>query len=429
MRSHRAWAHGGGTALWPGSPRASWVLLRAPDSRQKFRNGEGVKHGGLARLAFVYAMMGPGHSPYHKVIGGPAAPRLIPMGLTFVLWARDAVVRFRAGRAAPRYHVNTSQFSSCSFSHAGVSCSCGGRGWGIGTDRVGYLWNGGTEGWCKALWLLWHWGTVRGECHSGMRGPRNRAWRVWVGGYSRLQHLHPCGHWCHCWGQTLQGSCEVHRIQTRCLPWCRWNWVGAELAPWAKGALGLKADGPGMGAEGLVDVAVHRTVCERLKLKVVVAVVIVGAVLVVPAAKEDTVSCVLLNTVSLVAMVTTAVVYVLPNDVTVWNGHVTVYVLPAVVIFAPSLLQVVLPIVEAMLAESFCTWNRLVLGAVNHTSNSVANKYGKHEIIPVFITDNEPAWTLAVLYRFAENCGLVYLIIVWWGFFVCLFSKLYSTAR
>ena len=33
------------------------------------------------------------------------------------------------------------------------------------------------------------------------------------------------------------------------------------LAPWVKGALGLKADGPGMGAEGLVDVAVHRTVC------------------------------------------------------------------------------------------------------------------------------------------------------------------------
>ena len=63
-------------------------------AENKFRNGEGVKHGGLARLAFVYAMMGPGHSPYHKVIGGPAAPRLIPMGLTFVLWARDVVVRF-----------------------------------------------------------------------------------------------------------------------------------------------------------------------------------------------------------------------------------------------------------------------------------------------------------------------------------------------
>ena len=129
-------------------------------AENKFRNGEGVKHGGLACLAFVYAMMGPGHSPYHKLIGGPAVPRLIPMGLTFVL--------------------------------------------------------------CAVL---------------------------------------------------------------------------------------------------------------------------------IPAAKEDTVLCVLLNTVSLVAMVTSVVVYVLPNNVTVWHGDVTVYVLPAVIIFAPSVLQVVLPIVEAMLAE------------------------------------------------------------------------------
>ena len=192
---------------------------------------------------------GPGHSPYHKVIGGPAAPRLIPMGLTFVLWARDALVRFRTGRAAPRYHVNSSQFSSCSFSHTGVSCCCGGRGWGIGTDRDGYLWNGGTEGWCKALWL-WHWGTVRGECHSGMRGPCYRAWRVWVGGYSRLQHLHPCGHWCHCCGQTLQGSCEVHWIQTRCLPWCCWNWVGAEVGTLGEGRTRVEGRRAGHGCWG-----------------------------------------------------------------------------------------------------------------------------------------------------------------------------------
>ena len=185
-------------------------------------------------------------------------------------------------------------------------------------------------------------------CHSGMRGPRTRAWRAWVGGYSRLQHLHPCGHWCHCWGQTLQCSCEVYWNQTRCLTWCCWNWVGAKVG--TLGALGLKVDGLGMGAEGLVDVAVHRTFCGRLKLKVVVAVVSMGAVL-VPAAKEDMVSCVLLNTVSLVAMVTTVVVNVLPSDVTVWDGDVMVYVLPAVVMFAPSVLQVVLPIVEAMLAE------------------------------------------------------------------------------
>ena len=185
-----------------------------------------------------------------KSIGGPAALRLIPMGLTFVLWARDAVVRFRAGRATPRYHVNSSQFSSCSFSHAGVSCSCDGRDWGIGTDRVGYLWNDGTEGWCKALWLLWHWGTVRGECHSGMRGPRNQAWRAWVGGYSRLQHLHPCGHWCHCRGQTLQGSCEVHWIQTRCLPWCRWNWVGAEVGTLGEGRTRVEGRRAGHGCWG-----------------------------------------------------------------------------------------------------------------------------------------------------------------------------------
>ena len=68
------------------------------------------------------------------------------------------------------------------------------------------------------------------------------------------------------------------------------------------------------------------------------------------------------------------VVYVLPSDVTVWDGDVTMYVLPAVVMFALSVLQVVLPIVEAMLAEFIfgrflCTWNRLVWGVVNNTSN------------------------------------------------------------
>ena len=63
-----------------------------PEIAEKaLRNGEGVKHCGLVRLAFVYAMMGPGHLLYHKVIGGPAGLRLKPMRLTFVLLARDDV--------------------------------------------------------------------------------------------------------------------------------------------------------------------------------------------------------------------------------------------------------------------------------------------------------------------------------------------------
>ena len=83
-----------------------------------------------------------------------------------------------------------------------------------------------------------------------MRGPRNRAWRAWVGGYSRLQRLHPCGHWCHCWGKTLQGSCEVHWIQTGCLPWCRWNWVGAEVGTLGEGRTRVEGRRAGHGCWG-----------------------------------------------------------------------------------------------------------------------------------------------------------------------------------
>ena len=93
--------------------------------------------------------------------------------------------------------------------------------------------------------------------------------------------------------------------------------MGAEVGTLGEGqAIGLKVDGPGMGAdavvkgpcvESLVDVAVHRTVSGGLKLKVAVAGVSLGAVL-VREAKQDMVSCVVPNTVSVVAIVTMDVV-------------------------------------------------------------------------------------------------------------------------
>ena len=51
--------------------------------------------------------------------------RLIQVRPTFVLWVRDHAIKLRTGCDAPRYHVKSSQFSSCSLSHAGVSCNCG----------------------------------------------------------------------------------------------------------------------------------------------------------------------------------------------------------------------------------------------------------------------------------------------------------------
>ena len=63
MQSHLAWAHGGGTALRPGSPRASWVLLHAPDSRKQIPEWSGcqtwracapglcIRHDGARALA------------------------------------------------------------------------------------------------------------------------------------------------------------------------------------------------------------------------------------------------------------------------------------------------------------------------------------------------------------------------------------------
>ena len=351
MRSHHAWAHGGGTALRPGSPRAGWVLLRATDSRKQIPEWRGcqtwractpglcIRHerGQGTRLTTKSSVVLPRPDLYLWDLrlcfgrGMPSSDSELDVLLLDTMWiaassrhARSATLECPAAVAAGAEALAPIGLVTCGMAALKADakpCGCCG---------IGVLCEGNTTPACE--------GPATGLGGRGLVATVDSSTCIRVA-IDVIAEVKLC-------------RAAVRSIGSRpgvCPGVAGTEWA-PRLAPWAKGALGLKADGPGMGAAGLVDVAVHRTVCGRLKLKVVVAVVSVGAVL-VPAAKEDTVSCVLLSTVSLVAMVTTVVVYVLPNDVTVWDGDVTVYILPAVVIFAPSVLQMVFPIVEAMLAE------------------------------------------------------------------------------